>query len=785
MKVIAVDISGSVSGSIRYWSVVREVYDKHEDLTEPITIVLWDTKATIVELPALKKFWETKRGCGGTKPYCFLQLLPEDITTLVLLTDGQVNQTDIDVIDQNNLRITNVECHIIDNNPNLSVTCPFTRNNNAVVYTHTLLETKLVLQINAKDYALLDQIDSLSYDNFLENYDRIHTLLVASTMGKVGNQSYKDMLVRAKNKMTQEIISRSYKPELDTLDNSLTTGDGESAIDDAQSLINEYYNGNNDINIFASKIDRLINLANGMKGVFGIQEFDSGFNTHSYNTASTIAAVDEEALDDLEVEDVTAYPMECPITFMTDVPVIMVVEGEAIFRNIDKNLLQVLLKTPLAILSYPDIINKIKSRLGHSVGLEAYKELQTDPFTRKTVVAAIPLGAHPEHIRLANHTLALLFSNGKILCNLDLLFAVIWKIIDNDTNYYLYDLSKTVTDQMIYRLNHSKTTASLSGLPQFVLTKVTLGSALWFVLASGMLSFPSEEFRPLRTQIFQYETILSLLQLVQYPVSKIIQRVCTYTYYMLKFLTWCKKETQFPLHLRALYQSSWKLSDGTIVFKDGGGYHNEYFRNVPLTTQEILYLGSLVSPSASSSDISIPNRDEALDAAIRAVEEKCIPVNNWWIYEGDDDLVEVCELTCRPWSTVRNNGCSSTWKDQFATRLLKVQPEECVFHGDSTVTVNGQRLRFLSVKKHFGDFVVIKKAYPTLEEFAYYLYQKEVNSGKASPTLPVDIEINYRTLLKEMDTLINKLSPLEFGKRFTASVSFETRAKIERQFTDI
>jgi hypothetical protein len=80
-------------------------------------------------------------------------------------------------------------------------------------------------------------------------------------------------------------------------------------------------------------------------------------------------------------------------------------------------------------LNYPKIKAKLKSRLSNFIGVKYTDKFLKNPFTQKRLCGSIPLGCHITHTNLGNYTIAKMFSDGKILGNPNMFFAVIWYII--------------------------------------------------------------------------------------------------------------------------------------------------------------------------------------------------------------------------------------------------------------------------------------------------------------------------------------------------------------------
>jgi hypothetical protein len=72
---------------------------------------------------------------------------------------------------------------------------------------------------------------------------------------------------------------------------------------------------------------------------------------------------------------------------------------------------------------------KVEGALSKFIGAKYSDKFYKNPFTQQKLLGGIPLGCHQSHITVGNHTIAKLFSEGKILGNLNLFYAAIWIII--------------------------------------------------------------------------------------------------------------------------------------------------------------------------------------------------------------------------------------------------------------------------------------------------------------------------------------------------------------------
>ena len=113
--------------------------------------------------------------------------------------------------------------------------------------------------------------------------------------------------------------------------------------------------------------------------------------------------------------------------------------------GVDKAIVDDITTCPLRLLNYPDLKKKLKSRLSNFMGVKYADKFYKNPFTQNRLLGAIPLGCHHSHIKVGNHTIAKLISDGKILGNLNLFYAVIWHIIKEKEIEYLKEIEKNAT----------------------------------------------------------------------------------------------------------------------------------------------------------------------------------------------------------------------------------------------------------------------------------------------------------------------------------------------------
>ena len=163
-----VDNSGSVGGCQHYWQTVSDILNDYaKDITH---YYLWNSKCGLSTKKEFEASILSKRGTGGTSPsFVAEEIVKERFGNIILVTDGEVGDHDVNMCDtifnrafaDKQFKIGKAVCYVIGNysEPNLSVTCPFTRRSESKVFSRTRAsELKTVMQYTQEDYKVLDSI---------------------------------------------------------------------------------------------------------------------------------------------------------------------------------------------------------------------------------------------------------------------------------------------------------------------------------------------------------------------------------------------------------------------------------------------------------------------------------------------------------------------------------------------------------------------------------------------------------------------------------------------------
>lgn len=213
-----VDNSGSVGGCIHYWQTVSDIIAEYgKDITH---YYLWNSQCHLSSKKEMEQSIESKRGTGGTNPeHVAIEIVAKQFTSIILVTDGEVGDHSVQACDRklnaayeaNKFKISRAVCYVIGSysEPNLSVTCPFTRRSESKVFSRTRESPlKTVMQYTQEDYKVLDSLEEISLENFEAKYTSIEQLIIAINMGRDGNPELHSQLVAMKTRLVKELSKK-------------------------------------------------------------------------------------------------------------------------------------------------------------------------------------------------------------------------------------------------------------------------------------------------------------------------------------------------------------------------------------------------------------------------------------------------------------------------------------------------------------------------------------------------------------------------------------------------
>jgi len=475
------------------------------------------------------------------------------------------------------------------------------------------------------------------------------------------------------------------------------------------------------------KISHLINLCGDLRGKYSIGQIKSN------KMAIAQSAVEGKIDNDVEINDLSKNPIECPIIMDEDIPQILIDECEPFLLDVEKYIVDDIAACPLRILNYPELKAKFKASLSTYTGVKFSDKLLKNPFTQNRLLGAIPLGTHKSHVAVGNYTLARLISGGKILGNLNMYYAVIWYLINEGEIEYLNPIKANATEHLIFRLKNSSTMASMCGLAQFVTTQLPSVVAVWYCVSSGYLNQPTDR-DTYRFHSPNIEPMIKIVKALGYPLDKGLKGHYLRTKALMILLSKFKKFTtsekkEFKTWSRGFYQrgffiDSTKVSEkfknlevcSSFIPVDGEPEPDQLKRIIEkypqfsreLPPEELYYITTLLDAQKSASDIF-------LDYFIKVPPLPKAEIN--WCYGIETknmSQVQFCPKTLRPFYTV--NG--KTW-EECAMDCFKVNTIQKLF--------SGCKLLINYIEKY--------QKKPEFTELALFYYNRIVEGGKKT-TLP-------------------------------------------------
>lgn len=781
---IFLDISGSVDKSNHYWNTVNDIYNNYKNEIDGYYV--WDNGPKKIRETIFQNYIKNKTGYGGTEPSQIIKYIKTkepEIKNIILITDGDVGDKEVSYMDDmmKDIKFDKVVCYIIANEYssrlNLSVTCPFTRNCEAEVYTkYNGKEMEQKISLTKKDFEILENIENMTLDNFDTQYNLIESLIIAKNMGKTGDENLKNKILQMKKRLFHELSNKlSNGNQSMNIRSLLEKNDIKTALDEIKKITDDYF-GESITNILDKKINYLISLCGNLQGKYNIDEIKS----NRIKLAENVKEV--ETINEIEVNDLTSNPIECPVLYDTDIPQILINDGEPVLLGLDKKIVEDIGNCPLRILNYKEVLDKLKTRISNYIGVKYTEYLKKNPFTTQELLGTIPLGMCKEHVNVGNYTISRLFTGGKLFGNMNMYFAVIWYLINKDKYEYLSDIKKNMDEHMKYRLINSTTSISLCGLSQFVSTKTTSDVAVWYVVNSGWLQQPTDR-DTLRYHIFNIEPLIEMVNLLGYPIEENAMNYIYLTQIMMKMLNNIKhmnsnEKLEFYNLINGLYQNGVYINTDNIgddvkqyekivsfVPIDGKTNNEIIFNNMnklsknektfelfnKVLINDIIYIGKMIDSNKSASDIIIPY--EFNDNEYKHIIEWSYGLNYY-----PNTIIPISKKTLRPYYIHDNK----TWKENFQNE----------FKFDSDKCMKGC--------KYFMAFVVDYKRKPNIDEYIIYLYNRYIINGSYK-TLPYQIiEFSKDIIESYKDIDITEDNYKKMVKIYNDSVSIESRKELEK-----
>lgn len=757
--IYAIDCSGSTGNIDNYWLPVYRMVNANPNAK----FWFWDT--SIRELSHKQALdWCTKKsGCGGTDPTCVAQKLPlkSDKINLILVTDGQIGTGSIANCDQTlkDRPFASVEVNFINTGGqmNLSVSAPFTRKADKV-------------KINVGDEVLAtgsttQAIDLKKYygkpDEFMNDAEAILKQVVLQSLGKNNQALRNEFLELQKNLLATLAKNNSAGGEYGKLRDLLKAGNYDASIIMTKALI---LNADSSVGKkIEAVIQELLNQCSGSTN-FSFDILQPG----RLSRAMPVKAVATEELP--EEENHTKF--ECPITLDDgSAPVLCIKQGAPVFEGLDKNYLDSLMTSPLMMLDNPELVQKIRDRLDHPMSLAAFKILHShgsvkSPITRDPVSSIITFGNEKTHLKATNFALADIFFGKKLVGQPELWLAVLYFALKQVT--YLNENKEFMdayTKSMVQRMETKNTNITLTGLPVDPLIKAPVDIAVWYSVVSPHVVQNTSPVDDARNRLRSFgnasKYLVELVELFNYPYDK------TWTLHQMKrykAFWWMMKEekdhSDWRMKLRAQWQNSMTLSDGSLIMLDGTASDKK--PNLPdfdLPLEELVALSKLVEQNKKTNDVAIPTK---FDLATPQ------PVTN---YGYPDNLSDEDALSPTPI-------CPNTYRPYTVDRKQKLHWKTC------TEKRWGPLDKQISNYNYFIRYIHEMGKYPTQEEFIKYTASKQANrESGAMDTLPKKQVLFVKKMFEDYEEVLGKnfvnVTSHDFKTR-----TYESMREVDRKLLD-
>lgn len=734
--------------------------------------------------------------------------------TEALGLDWRFERVDVHLVNTGGVVNMSVSCPFTRNSPH------------AVVDYDRAGAAKTSVDVSPEDLAAAAQFATLkTVADYEAQAEVLEKVVRARTMGTSGDPTLRDSILAMKKRIVEDASRSAGKKDTvaefvaAVRSASADAPEGiEAAVALAGAVTSEYFA---ELNTgWSGSIGRLIGMCEGsLKGAFDLSGVNAAIQSDRARRAEEVEAVDAATVGPAASADPNAVPanFECPITLDTEADVLLLVvdglveqpaaaEGEGekkdvpahipnlglgpVLAGLDKTIVNLIADCPLNALNYPEVVAKIKAKLDHPVSLKAAQEaaaanapINASPMTRRTVVGAIALGCTREQVRCTTAAIAKMVAEGKLLGSPDLWFAALWIMIERGDLPHLSHLAPAFAAQMKWRLANSTTFLSLSGLPELPTTRVPLGVAVWYVIAASALSLSGRE-EPIRAHLLHVDALLKLSELSGYALPAAATAHVSRLRALLSMLAASKKDRhRLPIVAKGMYQNMYAVDAAQVgdavraletvtQFIPLDGPATDASRAAVLATvpkawarlgyKEVHALASMVDPSLSAGDISLP-----YDFAPVAEERWPAAADVQWKYgveRAADEVaaVPICAVTCRPFYKLPAPA-TGEWKDAASA-----------FYGFAAAEQ-------LPINRNYGDFVAKYRAYPTLDELLTFSHNRVVKGASGRTTLPACAPALAAMALAENAKVVaaEGYAPAEFRRRYLDTTTMEKRLPVE------
>jgi hypothetical protein len=499
-----------------------------------------------------------------------------------------------------------------------------------------------------------------------------------------------------------------------------------------------------------SVIQLMINQCSG-SGDFSFENIEPGRLQRAMEV-SQVTAVDVTPEEDYNGN------FRCPVDRNQALPTLLLASGEPVLGDLEKSYVDALITNPFLLLNDPNLVQKVRDRLDHVVGLDAAQDLFSgggqsnnhnqaiSPVSRREVTAAFTLGVDKSHRDATNFALADLLFGRKLVGQPELWLGVLYLLMRDEIPYLhnTESFMKAFKEHMTHRMRTETTFMTLSGLPVEPMVPCPVDIALWYCVNSPLIVDNQGDAEDDRNRLRSFGSG------ARYMAELLEKDVLGYTYdraWTLRQLSMYKafaymmkadknNDQTWRQRLRAQYQNSLTLSDGTVVFLDGPAHlSGRASPSLPgssvsiggvsysLSAGETIALSRFVDRSKTVGVVKLP-RDISAVAAVEGKDADFTAVQNYGIdptLARLDFSVPICPSTLRPYMFDQKTGLP--WRASFES-------------------VYGPLNKQLSAFGYFIRYVNEYKGYPTMEALIKFMSVREAGreDGKAKDTLPAQVD---------------------------------------------
>ena len=825
---VFIDVSGSTGGHANYWNQVIKLVEIHKD---DATFYFWDDIVSEVSHGHVLSRASSRTGGQGTKPKCFAHLLPVDCKA-VIITDGQVDASEVAACDKiiYGKSFESVEVHFVSTggNMNLSVSAPFTRSTKYKIFINSILSTSgnSTIKISLQKYFG-------NVELFLSEAEELSKHITMQNLG-LRNDHLRNELLMLQNNLLQKIAMQNTNQNniiFDQLRDLLINNQMSLAI----NMIKEMTLNSADVGHKVELIiQELLRLCNGST--------DFSFHILEPGRLTRAIAVKDTPTEELPTVESYEGTFECPAMMELDIPILLIKDDKPVLIGLDKKFLDSLINNPLSLLLDESLIQAVKNRLDHLIGLNAAKMLfanrpVTSPFTRHNISCAITFGEDSSHHNATKYALANIFFGNKLIGMSNLWLVVIYFIIKK-ISYLNQNESfmNTFKEYIIQKCKKTMSNITLSGLPIVPFMKVPMDIAVWYCVVSPFIihsnkkssasSIEVEDEDDARNRLRSFGKssvyLLDILDVFKYSYDR---RSCLrlITYYTA--FSWMMRQektngSQWRKLSQSLYQNSVRLRNGVIIMLDGPTMSNK----IPTFSEDTIQNIAVEDLEGIIAEIEIENSDK---------NEIYMNNDNYIVMNYKEDHMKFYGPKTIPSFQVCNDAPLLTLGELLALQtfvdkskslnvisipidLQPIEPSIIINYGypdvpdfdDGTVIcpetmrpyyidrikklnwklcaeqVSGPLHKQISLYNYFIRYVIETTKYPTKEEFIHYISIKQaMKAYDPMNTLPKHILFYIHQLYSKYERVLGvafqNVLASEFKAIVCASMNVEDRCRMD------